>query len=155
MIGTRPLSKLSIDRSADSTLVAFESLTNRTPPTSADELHRMLETGERLDRRGHRDRRRAGDRADRCRRHHVGHEMRTEQMNRVERNEAAERPTATDPRSSRRRSTVPSASAVCRDEQSPTPRPRRANSSTDGSSALITAQSPLSWFSKIRALAAA
>ena len=35
MIGTRSDSKLSIDRSADSTFVAFESLTNRTPPTSA------------------------------------------------------------------------------------------------------------------------
>ena len=35
MIGTRSRSKLSIERSADSTLVAFESLTNRTPPTSA------------------------------------------------------------------------------------------------------------------------
>ena len=35
IIATRSRSKLSIDRSADSTLVAFESLTNRTPPTSA------------------------------------------------------------------------------------------------------------------------
>ena len=47
MIGTRPRSKLSIDRSADSTLVAFESLTKRTPSTSADQLHRVLEAAER------------------------------------------------------------------------------------------------------------
>ena len=46
MIGTSAASKLSIARRADSTLVAFESLTNRTPPTVADRLQRVLEPRE-------------------------------------------------------------------------------------------------------------
>ena len=82
MIGTSPRSKLSIDRRAASTLVAFESLTNRTPPTSppssiACSRPRNASTAAR-----HRRRRRAGDRADRRRRHHVGHQVRPEQVDR-------------------------------------------------------------------------
>ena len=42
-IATTPRSKLSIDRRAASTLVAFESLTNRTPPISPDRLHHVRE----------------------------------------------------------------------------------------------------------------
>ena len=64
-------------------------------------------------------------------------------------------------RPSRRRSTiqplsttVPSATGVCRAKRRVAARPRRASSSTAGSSALTTAQSPGSWFSKMRALAA-
>ena len=44
-------SKLSIERAAASTLVAFESLTKRTPPIVGDRLHHVLEAGEAVERR--------------------------------------------------------------------------------------------------------
>ena len=52
-----------------------------------DQLHGVLEPAEAVDGRRHRRRRRAGDRADRGRRHHVVDQMRAEQMDRVERHE--------------------------------------------------------------------
>ena len=54
MITTRPWSKLSIARSAASTLVAFESLTKPTPWIAAHRLERVLEAGEALDGARHR-----------------------------------------------------------------------------------------------------
>ena len=70
-----PRSKLSIARRAASMLVAFESLTNRTPSISRDGLQRVLETGEPLDRCRHRRRHHAGKRRDRGRREHIAEQV--------------------------------------------------------------------------------
>ena len=79
-------------------------------PHAADlghELHRVLEAVKRIDRGRHRRRRGARDRADRRRRHHVVHQMRPEQVNRIERHELRRLRCRADRRSSRLRSPYP------------------------------------------------
>ena len=143
MIGTRPDSKLSIDRSAASTFVAFESLTNLTPSDLGHQLHGVLEAAKPIDGRRHRRGRHAGDGADRRGRHHVVDQMRPEQMDRIERHQ----PYGCVGRSAWRSTIQPSSSAVpsaigaCRPKRRWRARPFRASSRTAGSSALITAQS--------------
>ena len=143
MIGTRPRSKLSIDRSADSTFVAFESFTNRTPSTLGDELHRVLEAAERVDRGGHRRRRGAGDRADGRRRHarRPPDAARADESRRAARAARVDRAARSTIQPSS--TTVPSAIERAAREQPRAARGRGAPArAPPGSSALITAQSP-------------
>ena len=143
IITTRPESKLSIARCAASTLVAFESLTNRTPLIDRDRLERMFEPGERLDGLHHRVWRHAGDSRDRRGRHHIAEQVAADQPDRRERHQrvrAVSHRDEGDPSSSRRYSVGARA---------------RASASVCGSSALITAQSSSVWFAKILAFAAA
>ena len=121
-------------RRAASMLVAFESLTNRTPPISADRLERMLEPGESLDGLGHRRGVDADNRGHRGRREHVGEQVTAEQLHRRQRYErlfAARRPPhnrivrehhalAAPPRSSRTAAGArawPRRARVCRDRR--------------------------------------
>ena len=69
-------------RRATAMLVAFESLTKRTPSISRDALERVLEAREPLDGALHRRRRHAGDAADGRRRQHVGQQMPARQAHR-------------------------------------------------------------------------
>ena len=69
-------------RRAASMLVAFESLTNRTPPISRDRLERVLEAGESFDRARHRRGFDAGERRHRRRGEHVRDQVPAEQPDR-------------------------------------------------------------------------
>ena len=79
------LSKLSIERAAASMLVAFESLTNRTPPRRADRLHHVLEAGEAFERLRQRRLGGAGQVADRRGRHDVAQHVAAGEVHRGQR----------------------------------------------------------------------
>ena len=137
-------------------LVAFESLTNCTPPICADRLERVLEPGEAFDRARHR-RRRPRRRATpppppRPRRRSGGGRA----AGSTTAARAAPGPPRCAGRSRRRPRAIPSPIESRHREQQPArARVAAAMASVAGSSALSTAQSSAVWFAKIRALAAA
>ena len=142
-------------RRAASMLVAFESLTNRTPPTSADRLERVLEAGESFDRARHRAGSDPGERRHRRGGEDVGHQMRPDQADRRQRHERLDAPTgAPDDRVAVEHDAV-GERPLHREQQPSCARAVRAISSVGGSSAFSTAQSSSVCLAKIRAFAAA
>ena len=153
MIATSPRSKLSIERSADFDVGRLRIVDEPHAVDVADQLHRVLETAERLDRarsspparapaiapRSPPPSRRARDAG------RAGESRRAAPAACCRRRRSTIHPSST---------TVPSSIAPSRANSRAVARPRRASSSTAGSSALITAQSSGVWFSKIRAFAA-
>ena len=86
-ITTSPVPKLWMARSADSMLVAFESLTNRTPPISVTGSSACSRPVKPFDRARHRLRLDAGQRRDRRRRRDVRQQMPAEQLDRRQRHQ--------------------------------------------------------------------
>ena len=68
-------------------MVAFESLTKRTPPIVDDRLHHVLESRESLERPDHGRAVSARERRDRAGRHHIAQEMPAREMDRAQRHQ--------------------------------------------------------------------
>ena len=154
MIATTPRSKLSMRAARRGDVGGFRIVDEPHAVNLADELEHVLQPAEALDRALHRQRRHAGQHADRRRREHIAEQMPARETHRCERQQRRRPP------SSRRTIWPPTivtplaigASSAKSRRRAATP---AASASDGGSSALTTAQSSGVWFRKIRALAAA